>query len=272
MSVFSKIANTSSNPNPILQTNPFGSMNPNKPTQKSFVLGDPSKNQSNQSQNAIHNRNKRNDPIHTVFFYNIPYTLPREDFISFAQQYGEISNQYLTIDKKGVAFITYFDIRNSERAVADAEGKELAGRAIGTNFAYTPPKTSRRDQFATCATIRVQTTKPIVVKESDLAEALRAFGEIRIIESNPPGWIVKFYNIRDAKRATEFSGRIPINGEFLNVELIEDDQKLNQPTQNLSNSNWPTPNTIYQHPPPVQPPPRENNNYLSKLQALMQNK
>jgi len=198
------------------------------------------------------NRNKINDPLHTVFFYNIPFNLPKEEFISFASQYGEIYNQYLTIDKKGTAFITYFDIRNSERAVGDAQGKELGGRNIGTNFAFTPPKTSKRDPYSTCATVIVKGSPQVPIKENDISDALRVYGEIRSIEaySFPYQWKVKFFDIRTAKLASENSGKIPINASRLIIESFEDGGGNQTPSMATPSMNFPPP-----------PPPPSFNNY-----------
>ena len=54
---------------------------------------------------------KNKKPIHTAFFSNIPFNIPIETFKQFVSQYGEIVNMYSLIDKKGIAFVTYYDMQ-----------------------------------------------------------------------------------------------------------------------------------------------------------------
>jgi hypothetical protein len=74
-------------------------------------------------------------PIHTAFFSNILFSTTIEEFTNFAREYGEIANVYSLISTKGYAFVTYFDLRNAQKAVDQANNRPLGGRAVRTNYA-----------------------------------------------------------------------------------------------------------------------------------------
>lgn len=56
---------------------------------------------------------------HLVMFYNIPYNCSNEDFYQYAIQFGEISKFEPQINKHGICFVLYYDIRCSRQAILD---------------------------------------------------------------------------------------------------------------------------------------------------------
>lgn len=167
-------------------------------------------NQQNMNQNYQQNTNnppKRNrKPIHTAFFSNISYDFPMEKFKEFAMSFGEVAHIYSLIPKKGFAFVTYNDIRNAEKAVENGNDRMLNNRPVKTNYAdksYFP----HQDPRETCSTILVQSMSPSPkIKVHEVISVMINYGEIHnttAVEGHPGAFIVKYYNIKDAKRAME---------------------------------------------------------------------
>ena len=81
---------------------------------RSFQQGN-TQNKAGQQQQQTPTRNRK--PIHTAFFSNVPFTYPNEKFREFVESFGEISYMYSLIPTKGIAFVTYCDMRNAQNAV-----------------------------------------------------------------------------------------------------------------------------------------------------------
>lgn len=205
---------------------------------------------------------KNKKPIHTAFFSNIPFNYPIESFKQFVSQYGEIVNMYSLIDKKGIAFVTYYDIRNAEKAVEQANDKLLNGRNIRTNYAnksFFP----HRDPRATCASIIIRCDKmPTNIQLQDVFNSMKEYGEIQqALPGEQPGqFIIRYYDIRDAQKAYHTTNqRLTIKNESLSMDFLLDDED-NETPPNMMNQpmyNQPPyiPQNPYEQPYMQQPPP-----------------
>lgn len=199
---------------------------------------------------------KEKKPIHTAFFSNIPYNIPFETFNQFVRQFGEIANMYSLIEKKGYAFVTYYDIRNAEKAVEEGDKKLLNGRDIRTNYAnksFFP----HRDPRATCACILLRCDKsPSNIQLSDVFNAMKEFGEIQqATPGDQPGtFIVKYYDIRHAQAAYHNTKqKLTIRDETLTMDFLIDDED----NESMSQTN-PATHAVYPQQPyiPQQPYPQ----------------
>ena len=192
-----------------------------------------------------------NNPLHTVFFYNIPYNVSNEEFRNFALQYGEIMNLHPNLSK-GQAFATYYDIRNAEKAVHDVQDKEFNGRRISSNFAFRPPNLGKKDQ-PTSANVLVKPVNYLAaITEQDVSDALKSFGEIRTINKKEENsFLVKFFNIKDAKACAAQTRVVKtVSGEPLDLTIPQEEEPPANP--NPSNNK----NNFKQPPPPQYGPPQ----------------
>lgn len=186
----------------------------------------------NNNRNNNHNndqRQERNDPIHTVFFHNIYYNTSLEDFKNYAAQFGEISNVF-TKFAKGIAFVTYYDIRSAEKAVKSEYGK-INGREVKTSFAYRPPAHSKRDPCESCSTVQVKIESDISkVNLEDVQDELQKFGEIREAKNcdDSKEFIIKFFDLRSAKQAVQKDG-LDIKGETARIEYLPEEDEGDDP-------------------------------------------
>lgn len=179
-------------------------------------------------------------PIHTVFLRNLNFDITKEELESIASEFGEVAAVYSRASKRGIAFITFYDLRDAQKAVNQLENRNVHGRELHTSYAYSPPDHAKRDLSQNCSTITV--TVPITeedenidIKLNQIEAEFSQFGEIRLAENgkNNNQFIIRYYDLRGARKAVENSGNIEINSKKLTIALnLEDDEDLkSQPTE-----------------------------------------
>lgn len=190
------------------------------------------------------------DPIHTIFLHNILFDLRPEELEEFAKSYGEYVNIYSLVSKKGIAFITYFDIRDAIRAVTEGNERLLGGRPVLTAYAYKPPSHSKRDPRDSCSTLLVKSgTAESKLDVDSVRNAFSSCGEMRGAETRhaPGEFVVKFFNIKAARTAVDM-GTIEIKGEKCMISYLPDDDEGEENPQSTP------PHKEHRQPPPPPPP------------------
>ena len=216
-------------------------------------------------------------PIHTAFFSNIQYNVSAETFIEFAKKYGEIMNMYNLIPKKGLAFVTYYNIKDAKNAVDKANNQMLEGRQVKTNYAK---KSSypQNDPRTTCSALLVRTMPGSKLTLEKIKTEMSKFGEIySFAELEQNLYFIKFCDIRDAQKAVNERNLLNFGDENVNIDFKIDDedmeaqQQQQQQFQNQRMTNYPPPPPPpYGFPPfgnqqraPFPPPPMGNPMYGS---------
>ncbi|KAK8833676.1 hypothetical protein M9Y10_017813 [Tritrichomonas musculus] len=211
-------------------------------------------------------RNRK--PIHTAFFSNIPYNYPEDKFQDFVKSFGEVSYMYSLIKKQGIAFVTYYDIRNAQKAVEKANETYLNSRQVKTNYA-NKSHFPHLDPKETCSTILVRSSvAPSKMTIHEVIQKMKDFGEIMTafpVEGQPGTFVVKYYNILDARRAMEDPypkiGSEPASLEF----KLEDEDNPDIPTQPKQNNPYQMPQgmPMYNMQPNMGYPPQQPNMQMS---------
>ena len=187
-----------------------------------------SQNRGGRTSHSVPDENNKN-PVHTVFFFNILFTIKKDEFMRFAEKFGEIKNVYERPDK-GFYFVTYYDIRCAKKAVDEAPNESLQGRPVKANYAYKADHT-KKDPI--CATISVTLSQESSeISEMDVQDACSAFGEVRTCShdaQNATKYYVKYFDLRAVKRAVENQAPLFIKGVPFTVEMkIGEDDGLEQ--------------------------------------------
>ncbi|OHS98479.1 hypothetical protein TRFO_35107 [Tritrichomonas foetus] len=213
---------------------------------------------------------KNKKQIHTAFFSNVPFNISLDKFKEFVSEYGDIANMYSLINEKGIAFVTYYDIRNAVKAVEQANDKILNGRNIRTNYANRS-SFPHCDPRATCACLLVscesasspdgsseKSKSDTKVTIHDVIGFMKDFGEIQSVTpcETPGQFLVKFYDIRDAQKAMA-NTCVTIRNEIVNLDFYID-EKENEPQQQQQPKPIKNKNLLYnsmKQPFPYQPMP-----------------
>ncbi|KAH0792476.1 putative RNA-binding protein [Histomonas meleagridis] len=201
---------------------------------------------SNQANQPSQSSNYQRIPIHTAFFSNIQYNVPYETFKEFAEKYGEIANIYSLIQKKGIAFVTYFNIKSAQKAVEQADNQLLMGRPVKTNFGKKSSNPQTNPRF-TCSALLVRTAIGSKLTLKQVQMEMSKFGEIyatAVLE--PTLFYIKFCDIRDAQKAINGKHLMNFNGENVSIDFKLDDEDIDA---TLSQPQQPMPNYPYGYPP-----------------------
>lgn len=154
-------------------------------------------------------------PVHTVFFFSIPYDIDQGVFEKFVEKFGEVSNIFKK-SEKGNYFVTYYDLRSAINAVEQDRKETLNDRTVRMNYAY---KAKRQRREPVCATVSVQIQNSNVT-EDEVREAFSQFGEILSIRrENENMYVVKYYDLRSPVKAVEYTEPILLGGEKCEVKL-----------------------------------------------------
>ncbi|RUS31711.1 hypothetical protein BC938DRAFT_477245 [Jimgerdemannia flammicorona] len=99
-------------------------------------------------------------------------------------KFGEIKNLFDLVDKRGMVFLTYYDIRAAEKAKQEMQGSDLAGRKIDVHFSL--PKEEEENQK--CDRDKNQGTLFITLRDGkdpldndELMKYFSQFGDVKII-------------------------------------------------------------------------------------------
>jgi RNA recognition motif-containing protein len=211
-----------------------GPLNPAE-QQNQSNYADPGK---DRARNSKYHDDENKDPVHTVFFFNIIFGINYNEFKSFVEKFGEVSNIYEK-SEKGFYFVTYYDVRSAQRAIEEAPGHLLHGRPVKANYAYKADNPRREP---VCATISVKLGDAIKINnvfDSEINDAFQKFGEIRSIkrENDNNTFVVKFYDLRHAKAANESTEPILIGGQPTRIEFRHgEDDGLDQSQESHKDS------------------------------------
>jgi RNA recognition motif-containing protein len=174
-------------------------------------------------------------PIHTVFVRNLASEVTDSDLKTMAEEFGPTSSVFSLANRRGIGFVTFYDLRDAERCVNGLECRTVHNREIHTSYAYSPPGNSPRDPRATCATITVN-SPDVSIGEGDIATAFAKYGEIKAIlkGDEATSWTVKYFDLRAARKAIEETGTVKLNGKktAVSLNLKDDDDQKSVPTGN----------------------------------------
>jgi RNA recognition motif-containing protein len=186
-----------------------------------------------------------------------------QEVAKLAAEFGPTKCIFNQASKRGIAFITFQDLRHAQDAVASLDNREIHGRAMHASFAFSMSDNSRNDPVPACATITCRSEKEDAkMNEQDIASAFSRYGDIRqvIMGEKPSIVIVKYFDMRAAKKAVEETGSIIIRGGRIFVEFNQraDSETIESPRRsyrpNDSHDSRPSERPVFQ-PPPYRPPP-----------------
>jgi RNA recognition motif-containing protein len=193
-----------------------------------------------------------------------------QEVAELAAEFGPTKCIFNQASKRGIAFLTFQDLRHAQDAVASLDNRELHGRTMRACFSFSMSDNSRNDPIPACATVTCRSEKEDTkVNEQDITSAFSRYGDIRqiILGEKPSLVIVKYFDMRAAKKAVEETGSIIIRGERIFVEFNQraDSDKIEspRPSYRLNDRRTfqarPDPPLAYPPPPPMPipgyPPP-----------------
>ncbi|PKI83026.1 hypothetical protein MVES_003011 [Malassezia vespertilionis] len=182
-------------------------------------------------------------PCRTLFVRNIAFEVGSHEFRSEFASFGEIKTWFDLIHRRGLLFVTYFDIRAAEKAKTTMHRRSFFGRTIDVH--YSLPK--EEDQQQHCDREKNQGTLFLLVRDAQepiADDALRAhfgqFGDIRDMrkyKNQDHTQFVEYWDSRaciaanDALNNTDFFGgklQLKFAWDLTTVALVTDAKNRNE--------------------------------------------
>ncbi|KAJ3339733.1 hypothetical protein HDU93_007849 [Gonapodya sp. JEL0774] len=156
-------------------------------------------------------------PSRTVFVRCIANHTPAGAVRAVFEEFGEVKSATNVIERKGIMFITYYDIRCAEKSVQELNGFCMDGRAWDCHFSL--PKTGSElrtiDEEENQGTVFVKARNLQPLDSMELFSFMQQFGEVKVvkdIKSGPHEKLVEFYDSRNAVRAVHNAPIIGFRG------------------------------------------------------------
>lgn len=200
-------------------------------------------------------------PSNTLYIRNIAYSVTPEEFHSIFLAFGEIWKENLSlIREKGVAYITFYDIRAAMKAEAEMLNRKIHNRIPKTSFLYKPMTGSGVDIRDLSLKVLLRPSREPTKKVSQQAvrDACSRFGEVwTVSEPGKNQFHVEFYDKRGCNMCVDNSGAIVIEEVAWYSELVLEMSDGMKYAPQRSQAPAPPPYSAAPPPPPYSmgPPP-----------------
>ena len=158
-----------------------------------------------------------------LFIRNIPFATKEEVVKELFSKLGEIKKFFAKIEDRGIAFVTYYDIRDAEKAHTEMNHHVIDSREIQVH--YSLPKESELNLHETLENhanlyVLMKNCETFPTKEQfkEHFEKCGEVAEVREMESKPNVKFVEFYDSRHAKKAIETCHNEEWEGGLLEVK------------------------------------------------------
>lgn len=151
-------------------------------------------------------------PNRTLFVRNFDFETPVEDIRSVFGQYGEIKTLFDLVEKRGISFITFFDLRAAMEAKRNLHGYVFGNGRRGIDIHYNLPRPEDYRQPCTRTsnqgTIRVSRLNNGVIDRGLDPEQVRdvfgPMGDVKVIRPERAGaFVVDYFDARVAVMAAD---------------------------------------------------------------------
>ena len=196
----------------------------------------------------------------TLFVKNIPFEMTTDELRKVFEEFGGLATIKAHTRERGIAFITYYDMRAAENALNYLNGKNVKGRNLVIEFSYFKNKKSNicYNNFVVIEPLDNLSSLNI----HSLKEYLSSFyGEIcTAYEFERNKYFVEFYDLRNAQDLAKLGNHLLVLNVNCKVYFpssippppVSPQQQQQQPafpnSPNLQQAVQP-PNPIYQYPP-----------------------
>ncbi|KAK1921700.1 hypothetical protein DB88DRAFT_498925 [Papiliotrema laurentii] len=168
----------------------------------------------------------------TLFVRNVSYDADIEWLRTSFSSYGDVKEFFDLISKRGLIFVTYFDLRAAERARQAMHGTQVQGRAIDVHFSLPRDEdvskacTKDKNQGSILVTVRGNRQ----LNEMELGKMCEQFGEVRSVRSGRGAGtkIVEFWDSRGAVLFFEQMNNQHHQGGPLTLRFVWDEPDPNE--------------------------------------------
>ncbi|GAC74762.1 protein Mei2 [Moesziomyces antarcticus T-34] len=203
-------------------------------------------------------------PCRTLFVRSIQFEIDSQFVKREFEKFGQIKTFFDMVNKRGIAFVTYYDLRSARDAMLAMKGAPLGGRPI--NIHYSLPR--EEDKAQRCDRDKNQGTLFSVLKNAQqdltdeaIRQAFAEFGDIKKIRDYPGqknSRFVEYFDSRACQLAHDrLNGQSFLDGQwdlkFAWDLVTEDDFEWAQAGPQDAQPSWRQPAPPAHQPPAQQP-------------------
>jgi len=166
---------------------------------------------------------------------NVSYEISESAIRKMFDKYGEIKKIFSLIQKRGMAFVTYFDSRHAEAAKKDMQGSELNGRPIDVHFSLPKDEEDQTQDDKNNGTLFVSVRNSSShIKNTDMFSFFSQWGQVREVRdcrNSPTQKFVEYYDLRDAEKAlasangNDFYDQGVLDIKYAFVQTVQKDER-----------------------------------------------
>lgn len=162
--------------------------------------------------------------FNSLVIHRIPADVTRDNIFSIFSKYGKVGHIFHQIKEKGVAYITFYDTRWAEAALADCMDLEINGRKVDVEPYTRPTPNLLHNKSEYSPYIHVTSKNQAMISRityDEIGRTFANFGDIRSITFPYPGVIeVEYFDFRNAQKAQDESHRIKLAGTVLIIKQV----------------------------------------------------
>ncbi|EDR28498.1 polyadenylate-binding protein, cytoplasmic and nuclear, putative [Entamoeba dispar SAW760] len=165
-----------------------------------------------------------------LFVRNISFNANEESIRKLFEKYGEIKKVFCQIENRGIAFVTFYDIRDAIKAHEELNKKEIDGRPIKIHYSLPKDneinKTDSLENHANLYVILRGFQK--IPTNDEIFHYFEKFGEVSEIRDSadkPNIKFIEYYDSRAAVKALESSNNAQWNEGTIEVKYASFSKK-----------------------------------------------
>ncbi|KAJ8325174.1 hypothetical protein QVD99_005940 [Batrachochytrium dendrobatidis] len=163
----------------------------------------------------------------TLFVRNVSFDATESDIRRVFEPYGEIKLVFDLISRRGIVFVTYYDLRAAERARVALQETMFAGRQIDVH--YSLPKAEEKNNGDCTVKLHLRDSRS-ELNGHDAQELLARFGDIKKVREDADGDpLVEFWDMRSADSALDYIEANPsFKGGRLSAKIVWDTTNIDE--------------------------------------------
>ncbi|KAG9120904.1 hypothetical protein FRC07_003368 [Ceratobasidium sp. 392] len=176
----------------------------------------------------IEQRLKRETPCRMLFVRQIQYETDSDSVRKQFEEFGEIKTFFDLISNRGMAFVTYYDVRAAERARERLQDSNISGRPIDVH--YSLPRGD--EQAGRCERDKNQGTLLIALRQSnqsiddhELRRRFSQFGDVKqitAVDGRSDQRLLEMYDSRAMETAHDHLQGQPLQDGVMYIEFAWD--------------------------------------------------
>ncbi|KAK4048525.1 hypothetical protein OIV83_004693 [Microbotryomycetes sp. JL201] len=186
-------------------------------------------------EHLIEERVQKERPRRTLFVRNVKYGTPSEQIKGLFERIGDLKDFHDLLEKRGMAFVTYYDIRAAMMAKDQLQGYEVGRRSIDVHYSLPrdmdAKKPCGRDSNQGTLALFVEGARGPVT-DQEIYARFGPFGDIKSVGPDPfrpQEKLIEFYDSRAMEQAFDALNGQAMAGGHIDLQFTWDPAPTAEP-------------------------------------------